>query len=126
MRRRVGLILIVILLAGIAVTYKYLDPSVVPIFPRCPFRLLTGYLCPGCGSQRAIHHLLNLDLPGAWRMNPLLVIALPYLLLGLILKPLSRHNGRGTRLYDQLYGSRASVVALVVIVLFWIGRNIVA
>lgn len=126
MRRRVGLILIVILLAGIAVAYKYLDPAVVPIFPRCPFRLLTGYLCPGCGSQRAIHHLLNLDLPGAWRMNPLLVIALPYLLLGLILKPLSHHNGRGTRLYDQLYGYRASVVALVVIVLFWIGRNIVA
>ena len=126
MRRRVGPILIVILLAGIAVAYKYLDPAVVPIFPRCPFRLLTGYLCPGCGSQRAIHHLLNLDLPGAWRMNPLLVIALPYLLLGLILKPLSRHNGRGTRLYDQLYGYRASVAALVVIVLFWIGRNIVA
>lgn len=126
MRRRVGLILIVILLAGIAVVYKYLDPSVVPIFPRCPFRLLTGYLCPGCGSQRAIHHLLNLDLPGAWRMNPLLVIALPYLLLGLILKPLSRHNAQGTRLLDQLYGYRASVVALVVIVLFWIGRNIVA
>lgn len=126
MRRRVGLILIVILLAGIAVVYKYLDPSVVPIFPRCPFRLLTGYLCPGCGSQRAIHHLLNLDLPGAWRMNPLLVIALPYLLLGLILKPLSHHSARGARLLDQLYGYRASVVALVVIVLFWIGRNIVA
>ena len=126
MRRRVGLILIVILLTGIAVVYKYLDPAVVPIFPRCPFRLLTGYLCPGCGSQRAIHHLLNLDLPGAWRMNPLLVIALPYLLFGLILKPLSRHNARGTRLLDQLYGYRASVVALVVIVLFWIGRNIVA
>ena len=126
MRRRVGLILIVILLAGIAVVYKYLDPSVVPIFPRCPFRLLTGYLCPGCGSLRAIHHLLNLDLPGAWRMNPLLVIALPYLLLGLILKPLSHHSARGARLLDQLYGYRASVVALVVIVLFWIGRNIVA
>ena len=126
MRRRVGLILIVILLAGIAVVYKYLDPSVVPIFPRCPFRLLTGYLCPGCGSQRAIHHLLNLDLPGAWRMNPLLVIALPYLLLGLILKPLSHHSARGAQLLDQLYGYRASVVALVVIVLFWIGRNIVA
>lgn len=126
MRRRVGLILIVILLTGIAVVYKYLDPAVVPIFPRCPFRLLTGYLCPGCGSQRAIHRLLNLDIAGAWQMNPLLVITLPYLLLGLILKPLSRHNARGTRLLDQLYGYRASVVALVVIVLFWIGRNIVA
>lgn len=126
MRRRVGPILIVILFAGIAVTYKYLDPSVVPIFPRCPFRLLTGYLCPGCGSQRAIHHLLNLDIAGAWSMNPLLVIALPYLLLGLILQPLSHRSARGARLLDQLYGYQASIVVLVVIVLFWIGRNIVA
>jgi len=126
MRRRVGPILIVILLAGIAVTYKYLDPAVVPIFPRCPFRLLTGYLCPGCGSQRAIHRLLNFDIAGAWRMNPLLVIALPYLLAGLILKPLSHRSARGARLLDQLYGYQASIVVLVVIVLFWIGRNIVA
>ncbi|WP_297237619.1 DUF2752 domain-containing protein [uncultured Porphyromonas sp.] len=126
MRRRVGPILIVILLAGIAVAYKYLDPAVVPIFPRCPFRLLTGYLCPGCGSQRAIHRLLNLDIAGAWRMNPLLVIALPYLLAGLILQPLSHRSDIGARLRERLYGYRASVVALVVIVLFWIGRNIVA
>ena len=126
MRRRVGPILIVVLLIGIAVTYKFLDPSVVPIFPRCPFRLLTGYLCPGCGSQRAIHHLLNLDLPGAWRMNPLLVIALPYLALVLLLQPLARRSPRCARLRDQLLGFRASVVILVVILLFWIGRNIVA
>ena len=126
MRRRVGLILIVILLTGIAVVYKYLDPAVVPIFPRCPFRLLTGYLCPGCGSQRAIHHLLNLDLPGAWRMNPLLVIALPYLALVLLLQPLAHRSPRCARLRDLLVGYRASVLILVVILLFWIGRNIVA
>ena len=126
MRRRVGPILIILLLVGIAVAYKFLDPSVVPIFPRCPFRLLTGYLCPGCGSQRAIHHLLNLDLPGAWQMNPLLVIALPYLVLVLLLQPLAHHSPRCARLRDQLMGFRASVVILVVILLFWVGRNVVA
>ena len=126
MRRRVGQVLIVILLTGIAITYKYLDPAVVPIFPRCPFRLLTGYLCPGCGSQRAIHHLLNLDLPGAWRMNPLLVIALPYLALVLLLQPLAHRSPRCARLRDLLVGYRASVVILVVILLFWVCRNIVA
>lgn len=126
MRRRVGQVLIVILLTGIAITYKYLDPAVVPIFPRCPFRLLTGYLCPGCGSQRAIHHLLNLDLPGAWRMNPLLVIALPYLALLLLLQPLAHRSPRCARLRDLLVGYRASVVILVVILLFWVVRNIVA
>ena len=126
MRRRVGPILIVILFAGIAVAYKYLDPAVVPIFPRCPFRLLTGYLCPGCGSQRAIHRLLNLDIAGAWRMNPLLVIALPYLALVLLLQPLAHRSPRCARLRDLLLGYRASVVILVVILLFWVGRNIVA
>ena len=126
MRRRVGPILIVVLLIGIAITYKFLDPSVVPIFPRCPFRLLTGYLCPGCGSQRAIHHLLNLDLPGAWRMNPLLVIALPYLALVLLLQPLAHRSPRCARLRDQLLGYQASVMILVVILLFWVGRNVVA
>lgn len=126
MRRRVGPILIVILFAGIAVAYKYLDPAVVPIFPRCPFRLLTGYLCPGCGSQRAIHRLLNLDIAGAWQMNPLLVIALPYLALVLLLKPLAHGSPRCARLRDLLVGYRASVVILVVILFFWVGRNIVA
>ena len=87
---------------------------------------MTGYLCPGCGSQRAIHHLLNLDLAGAWRMNPLFVIALPYLALVLLLKPLSHRSPRCARLRDLLLGYHASVVILVVILLFWVGRNIVA
>ena len=126
MRPRIRYLLIVLALVVAAVGYKYLDPSVVPIFPRCPFRLLTGYLCPGCGSQRAIHHLLNLDLAAAWQMNPLFVIALPYLALALLLQPLAHRSPRCARLRDLLVGYRASVVILVVILLFWVGRNIVA
>ncbi len=126
MRPRIRYLLIVLALVAAAVGYKCLDPSVVPIFPRCPFRLLTGYLCPGCGSQRAIHHLLNFNLAAAWRMNPLFVIALPYLALVLLLKPLSHRSPRCARLRDLLLGYRASVVILVVILLFWVGRNIVA
>ncbi|MCU0451667.1 MAG: DUF2752 domain-containing protein, partial [Bernardetiaceae bacterium] len=62
--------------------YHYFPPETTPGFPRCPFRLVTGYQCPGCGSQRAIHHLLNLRVGKAFAANPLLVISLPYLLLG--------------------------------------------
>src|SRR5437762_10353071 len=28
-------------------------------FPKCPFLLLTGYQCPGCGSTRACYQLLH-------------------------------------------------------------------
>lgn len=68
-------------------------------FLDCPFRLLTGLLCPGCGSQRAIHDLLHLRVVEAFGHNALLVLSIP--LLGLqwgwsrlnrTAKPLSARN----------------------------------
>jgi hypothetical protein len=37
----------------------------------CPFALLTGHACPGCGLTRAVGALLTGDLPGALRLHPL-------------------------------------------------------
>ena len=50
-------------------------------FLSCPFRALTGLLCPGCGSQRAVHDLMHLRVPEAFAHNALLVTCIP--LLGL-------------------------------------------
>ena len=63
-----------------AVIYYVYDPATMP-FPRCPFLMLTGWECPGCGSQRAIHSLLHLDIAAAWRYNALLVLSIPYVVL---------------------------------------------
>ena len=38
-----------------AVVYVALDPATCAVFPRCPFYVLTGLKCPGCGSQLALH-----------------------------------------------------------------------
>ena len=48
------------------------DPEEMAVFPRCPFLLATGYECPGCGSQRAIHDMLHLDLKSAFSQNALI------------------------------------------------------
>lgn len=48
-------------------------------YPTCPTLALTGLFCAGCGSLRAVHELTHLDLAGAWAMNPLLVLAVPFL-----------------------------------------------
>lgn len=45
----------------------------------CPFRALTGLLCPGCGVTTLCLSLLRLDLAGAWRANPVLLLLLPVL-----------------------------------------------
>ncbi len=49
----------------------------------CPVWSLTGLYCPGCGVSRMFLRLLRLDLPGAFRANPLLFAALP--LIGALL-----------------------------------------
>lgn len=45
----------------------------------CPIRNLIGFPCPGCGITRATLCLLRLDFAGAWRMNPAVFFAYPYL-----------------------------------------------
>lgn len=48
-------------------------------FPRCPVNALSGWWCPGCGSQRGLHALLTGDLAGAVGSNALMVAAVPFL-----------------------------------------------
>ncbi|MGN1306887.1 MAG: DUF2752 domain-containing protein [Faecousia sp.] len=43
----------------------------------CPFRKLTGFLCPGCGVSRLCLCLLHLDFAGAWAANPVIFSLLP-------------------------------------------------
>jgi Protein of unknown function (DUF2752) len=46
----------------------------------CPFALVTGMACPGCGMTRAMGYLIRGDLPAAIRYHPLAPLVL---LLGL-------------------------------------------
>src|SRR4051794_18522002 len=64
--------------AALAVLYRF-DPATAGFFPPCPFRLLTGLRCPGCGSTRALHQLLHGQVGAALALNPLLPLSLPAL-----------------------------------------------
>ncbi|HEX8505093.1 MAG TPA: DUF2752 domain-containing protein [Hymenobacter sp.] len=70
-----------LLLVGIAAVYFFLNPAHYP-FPRCPFYVLTGLYCPGCGSQRATHALLHGRVVQAASFNLLAVLAVPVLAIG--------------------------------------------
>lgn len=50
-------------------------------FLTCPFRSLSGLLCPGCGSQRALHDILHLRIQAAFDHNALLVLSVPLMFL---------------------------------------------
>lgn len=81
-RRAAPTLLLGVGAACVATVLAHVDPNAPgsPL-PPCPLRALTGFYCPGCGSTRALFDLLHGDIAGALAMNPLLVVALPLLVL---------------------------------------------
>lgn len=82
LRHPLGLALLGLAVAVTAVLLWNVDPNQAgsPL-PPCPSEWLTGLFCPGCGTTRALHALLHLDVRGALAMNPLLVLSLPFVAL---------------------------------------------
>ena len=80
---RYAVILIGLLGFGVLV---FFDPHTSKVFPPCPFRIVTGFYCPGCGSTRALYLLLHGHIIEALTRNPLMVISIP-ILVAMLLKP---------------------------------------
>lgn len=109
----------------LSLLYFFVDARHSGFFPRCPFFALTGFLCPGCGSQRAVSALLHADVMQAIQYNILLVASLPVLLYSSVV---SVSNVFRTKpIIQKIFYSPVFVkIVFVVIVLFWIIRNIAA
>ncbi|MBN2636352.1 MAG: DUF2752 domain-containing protein [Prolixibacteraceae bacterium] len=113
---------LLIVIMGLAVLFFVLDPAKYSIFPRCTFNSLTGYYCPGCGSQRAIHSLLHFDIAGVVHYNFLFLPAI-FLIIYHYLRPVFN------RIFDWklpniFYFKNTPWIILGVVVVFWISRNI--
>lgn len=118
-RLRIGLA-VALALTGGAVLFVF-DPATAGFFPRCPLHLLTGLLCPGCGSQRALHALLHADVTGAYRHNALLVSSLPLLAYIGLRRAVAWRWGRA---WPAPYTRAPWLVALVALTLaFFVLRN---
>jgi hypothetical protein len=105
-----------------AAALKAFNPATTRLFPPCPLHALTGWYCPGCGSLRAMHQLLNGHLQAAFAMNPFAVIALPFLIYGLASQALLQLRGRGLPSFF-IPGSWIWTLAAA-IAIFGIARNI--
>lgn len=110
-----------IILAVAVGVYFFIDPSSSPVFPKCPFKVMTGMQCPGCGSQRAIHALLHGDIPSAWRFNALLVISVPVLA---VMLPVQFMRRRHPQLYLKVFCTATIWTTFAVVTAWWIARNV--
>jgi hypothetical protein len=114
--------LLIWLTLAIGATYLFLfEPGKTGFFPSCPFRVLTGFTCPGCGSTRGLHRLLHGDVIGAFEFNPLMVLALPFLLYALVRYTAAAVTGRP--LERNRLNAKYIWMLFVVIMSFWVFRN---
>lgn len=100
------------------------DPNQYDFYLKCPFFEMSGYKCPLCGSQRAIHNLINLNIKNALYENALLFILLPYLIIIVLLSFYRKSNKGVKNLYQLLINKIAKTIVIVLAILFWIIRNI--
>lgn len=121
MQRSLVIVLVAAFLLVFGIIYYALDPSSSSLFPRCEFLALTGYKCPGCGSQRAIHALLHGDVVGAFKYNALLLVAMPW--IGLCLYG-ETQRARNPRLYARINTPLLVWLFLAMVLMWWLLRNI--
>jgi uncharacterized protein DUF2752 len=109
-----------LLIAGAAYLFVF-EPGKSGFFPPCPFRFLTGFQCPGCGSTRALHQILHGHFEAAFMLNPLLMVGIPFMLFAFLRYSVIVMRGGVPR--PNALPAPYIYALFVVIVSFWVFRN---
>ena len=115
--------LFIIIATVMSVIYYQFNPAKYRFFPRCPFYTITGFDCPGCGSQRAVYSLLHGNFEAALKYNFLLVVSLPFLLIHFSYRLRSLISKNDIR-WAVIYHPLTPKIVLAMVMFFWIIRNI--
>lgn len=107
--------------AVVACVYYIFDPMSSGWPLQCPSHLITGLQCPGCGSQRALHALLHLDIAGAMQANALVLPGLAVMALLLVTRA---WPGRLPRTERALGSGLFGRVLLALVAVWTVVRNL--
>ncbi len=97
------------------------DPNEPGSYPTCPWLLLTGTWCPGCGTLRATRALTEGDLGTALARNPVTVITFAAMLVGFANWTFRMWTGRPKKRLAPAWMLYALFWALLA---FWVLRNV--
>lgn len=115
--------LLLLVVAGVLAALYFIRPTDYEWVPKCMFRQLTGFDCPGCGLQRAAHAALHGQWAEAWAYNRFLIYSLPYLLCVMVAEWFSW--GRVQQWMRRVFeGRKALWIYLVLYVTWGVARNV--
>jgi len=111
-----------LLFGVIAFFYFTINPNEVDFMLKCPLYSTTGIYCPGCGSQRALHHLLHFDFIKAAHSNILLLVGLISAIYHYSLPFINKYFNKN---FKSIFNKNKNVLlVLILVILFWVLRNI--
>lgn len=117
-------VLVLAAAAGAACYVAMVDPNEPGHYPLCPFRALTGYYCPGCGSLRMIHAAAHGHIGEAVGRNPLAFAMVPVLAYAWVRWTAAAARGRSPAFVHFRPWLVWAFIALVLV--FWLVRNLPA
>ena len=105
------------------------DPAATWWFPSCPIHALTGWLCPFCGSLRAVHALLHGAPLVALELNPLTTVGLVAVLVAHLHDTVCPAGGSSpgpapVTQFERLNGFCFSARGLAILAAFALLRNV--
>lgn len=105
-----------------AIVYYLYDPMESRLMPQCMAYKLTGWKCPACGVQRALHAALHGHFVHAAKQNLFLLVSLPYF-AGVCYGSVKELPMSGYM--SKIFCSRAAMMAYVAAFLsWWVIRNV--
>lgn len=107
---------------GIILFYNFDPASPNNYYPPSLSRNWGGFYCAGCGTMRALHQLLHGNLYAALKLNPLLIIALPYFFYWII--PTLTKYFYNIILYSIPDKNKQLIISIIIAILYGFLRNI--
>lgn len=122
MKQRLCNVFLVFLIIGLLAAGYILFFRLTGFGLPCPFHILTGLYCPGCGNSRALYALVHLRLAEAWQYNYLMPLEAAYILYVLYC---TVRQYLKTGIYRLTIGSETvGWVFLGILLVWWLVRNL--
>jgi len=108
---------------GVSVALHFRDPHESGSWGFCPWLVLTGTYCPGCGGLRAVNDLTRGDVAAAASSNLLFVSSIP-LIAWFWARSVGQRWRDERRPLPRTPLAVAAAVGVVLVVAFWLVRNL--
>ncbi len=120
---RAGIVAVAAVLVGAGLfVLASVRPTEESFYPKCMSYRVLGIHCPGCGTTRALHSLLNGHVEQAFAYNPLIALISPYLLFCVLRSAWFWLWGTEPR--RSMFPAKWSWPAFAVLMLYWVLRNV--